>query len=167
MPIHPLLLLVLVQRLAELFHARANTRRLRARGAVEVGAGHYPLLVAMHAGWWLALAAVVPATAPPHLLPLAGLGVLMTARIWVLVSLGPFWTTRVLTLPGAALVRRGPYRLLDHPNYWVVAGEVALLPLAFDQVVLAVAFSALNGGLLAWRIAVEDASLSPRRLRAQ
>lgn len=76
--------------------------------------------------------------------------------------MGPFWTTRILTLPGAPLVRRGPYRWVRHPNYWVVAGEIALLPLAFDQVAVAVVFSALNGALLAWRVAVEERVLAPR-----
>lgn len=163
MAIHPLLLLMLAQRLLELAYARGNTRRLRMRGAVETGAGHYPLLVALHAGWWLALAATVPPDRPPHLPPVAGLAVLMLARVWILASLGPFWTTRILTLPGAPLVRRGPYALLRHPNYWVVAGEVALVPLALDAAALAVTFSTANGALLAWRIAQEDRALAPRR----
>lgn len=163
MPVHPILLLILAQRVAELMHARANTRRLRARGAIELGAGHYPLLVMMHATWWLSLAALVPASATPHPLPLAALAVLMATRIWVMVSLGPYWTTRILSLPAAPLVRRGPYRLLRHPNYWIVAGEMALAPLAFDQLGVAVLFSALNGGLLAWRVAVEDRALVARR----
>ncbi|HLO78707.1 MAG TPA: isoprenylcysteine carboxylmethyltransferase family protein [Magnetospirillum sp.] len=162
MPIHPLLLLVLAQRLLELFHARGNTRRLLAQGAVEVGAGHYPLIVALHAGWWAALAATVPPAMTARPLPVAALALLMVARAWVLVSLGRFWTTRIITLPGAPLVRRGPYRLMAHPNYWIVATEIALVPLAFDAIGLAVAFSALNGALLAWRVAVEDRALNAR-----
>ncbi|MCR6632133.1 MAG: hypothetical protein NVV74_19930 [Magnetospirillum sp.] len=167
MPLHPVIALVLAQRLLELMHAGANTRRLRARGAVEVGAGHYPLMVLLHGAWLLALALAVPPDVQPHGVPLVGFGLLMLARVWVLASLGPYWTTRILTLPGAPLVRRGPYRLVRHPNYWIVAGEVALLPLAFDAVAIAVLFSALNGALLAWRIAVEDGALAPRRLNAR
>lgn len=166
MPVHPVLLLVLAQRLLELLYARGNTRRLKARGAVEAGAGHYPLMIALHGAWWLGLAATVPAEQPAHAVPLAAFAVLTVARVWVLVSLGPYWTTRILTLPGAPLVRRGPYALLRHPNYWVVAGEVALVPLTFDAVTIAVVFSILNGALLAWRIVVEDDALAPRRLRA-
>lgn len=167
MAVHPVLLLILAQRLLELAYARGNTRRLRARGAVEVGSGHYPLMVLLHAAWWLSLAATVPATAPPHGLPLTGLGLLMLARVWVLCSLGPYWTTRILTLPSAPLVRRGPYRLVAHPNYWIVAGEIILLPLAFDAVTVAVVFSVLNGAMLAWRIAVEDQALACRRLNVR
>lgn len=162
--IHPILLLILAQRLLELAYASGNTRRLRARGAVEVGRGHYPLMIVLHGAWWLCLAVSVPAAASAHPLPLVGLGLLMLARVWVLLSLGPYWTTRILTLASAPLVRRGPYRLLAHPNYWIVAGEIALAPLAFDQVALAVVFSVLNGALLAWRIAVEDQALARRRL---
>lgn len=157
-----ILALVIAQRLLELAHARANTRRLRARGAIEVGAAHYPLFVLLHAAWLSSLAVAVPWAAEPHAVPLAGFGVLMGARVWVMASLGPYWTTRILTLPGAPLVRRGPYRWVRHPNYWVVAGEVALLPLAFDAVGVAVVFSALNGALLAYRIAIEDQALSSR-----
>lgn len=162
MPLHPVLLLVLAQRLLELVYAAGNTRRLKARGAVEVGAGHYPLMIALHGGWWLSLAATVPPARPAHALPLAGFALLMVARVWVLLSLGPYWTTRILTLPGAPLVRHGPYAWVRHPNYWIVAGEVALVPLAFDAVNIAIAFSVLNGALLAWRIAVEDRVLSAR-----
>ncbi|MGE5475708.1 MAG: isoprenylcysteine carboxyl methyltransferase family protein [Bacteroidales bacterium] len=164
MPVHPLLLVVLAQRLLELAVAGANTRRLRARGAIEAGAGHYPLMLGLHAAWWLSLALAVPADQPTHGEALAAFGALMALRIWVMLCLGPYWTTRILTLPGAPLVRRGPYAVTAHPNYWVVAGEVALLPLAFDAFALAVLFSALNGAMLAWRIAVEDQALAGRRL---
>lgn len=164
MPVHPVLLLILLQRLLELAHAGANTRRLRARGAIEVGAGHYPLMVALHGGWWLSMAVTVPPAQPAHAAPLAAVAILMAARIWVLVSLGPYWTTRILTLPGAPLVRRGPYALVAHPNYWIVAGELALVPLAFDAVAIAVVFSFLNGALLAWRVTVEERVLAARRL---
>ncbi len=164
MPIHPLLLLILAQRMLELLHARANTRRLMARGAVEVGAGHYPLIVALHAAWWGVLAITVSAAERPHTLPVIAIGGLMIARAWVIFTLGPYWTTRIITLPAAPLVRRGPYRLLDHPNYWIVAAEIALVPLAFGQVMTAVVFSFLNGAVLAWRIAVEERALLGRKV---
>lgn len=165
--IHPVILLVLVQRLAELAHARANTRRLLARGAIEVGAGHYPLLVLLHAAWWLSLAWAVPAEITPNAVPMALFGVLMLARVWVVLSLGAYWTTRIITLPAAPLVQRGPYRWLRHPNYGIVAGELALLPLTFDETAIAVLFSALDGALLAWRIAVEEAAIGGRRVTAR
>lgn len=163
MSIFPTILaLVMAQRLLELGHARANTNRLLARGAMEIGAGHYPLFIALHGGWLLSLALTVPWAAEAHMVPLIGLGLLMAARVWVIASLGPFWTTRIITLPGAPLVRRGPYRWVRHPNYWVVCGEVALLPLAFDAIGIAIVFSALNGALLAYRIAIEDQVLALR-----
>lgn len=166
MPVHPLLLLILAQRLLELIYANGNTRRLRARGAIEAGAGHYPVMIVLHAAWLLAMAITIPAEQPPESAALTAVGVLMAMRMWVLVSLGRYWTTRILTLPGAPLVRRGPYAWLRHPNYWVVAGEVALVPLALNATGVAVTFSILNGALLAWRVAVEDRALADRRINA-
>ncbi|WP_119420928.1 isoprenylcysteine carboxyl methyltransferase family protein [Desertibaculum subflavum] len=159
---HLVLGLVVLQRLAELVLAARNTRRLRAQGAVEVGGGHYPLIVALHAAWIAALALRVPADAPGSW-PLLGLFlVLQFARVWIIASLGPYWTTRIITLPGMPLVHRGPYRWLRHPNYVVVALEIAVLPLAFGAVWIAAAFSALNAALLWHRIRVENAALAGR-----
>jgi len=97
-------------------------------------------------------------------LPLLGLyGLLLGFRLWVMVSLGPYWTTRIITLPQAPLVRRGPYRFMRHPNYAVVAAEIAVLPLVFGAWHIAVVFSLLNLLLLRLRIRVEDAALASRR----
>ncbi len=121
-----ILLLVTLQRLGELVLSRYNTSRLLARGAIEVGASHYPLVVSVHAAWLIALwvwgrdqDVVLPA--------LAGFIVLQGLRLWILATLGPRWTTRIIVLPGEPLVASGPYRYLAHPNYAVVAGEIALL----------------------------------------
>lgn len=154
---------VVAQRLVELVYARRNTRALLARGAVEVGARHYPLIVALHAAWLVAIVVALPA--PPQIhWPALGLFVLLEAgRIWVLVSLGPYWTTRIITLPGAPLMRRGPYRFVRHPNYWVVAGEILVLPLVFGEWTVAAVFTVLNAAMLAWRIRQENAVLAPRR----
>lgn len=160
--LHAVLALVLLQRLIELAVASANTRRLKTLGAVEIGRGHYPLFVVLHGSWLAAMAILVPPATPPIPAALAALAGLMLLRAWVMVSLGPYWTTRIITLPSAPLVRRGPYRFLRHPNYLVVAGEIALLPLAFGAVGIAVMFSVLNGALLAYRISVEDKALSCR-----
>jgi methyltransferase len=155
--------LVAVERLVELGIARRNTRALLEAGGVEAGGGHYPLIVALHAAWLGAILATVPADAPVSVPLLALFVALQGCRAWVLLSLGGFWTTRVITLPGAPLVRRGPYRFLRHPNYVVVVAEIAVLPLAFGAWPVALVFSALNGALLAWRISVEDQALAPRR----
>lgn len=155
--------LVALERLAELWYARRNTRALLDAGGIEVGAGHYPIMVALHAAWLIAIVATVPPDATVSLPLLALFVILQACRAWVLASLGRYWTTRVITVPGAPLVRRGPYRFLRHPNYVVVAAEIAVLPLAFDAWGLAVLFSALNGALLVWRISVEEQALAPRR----
>lgn len=160
--LHALLLLVAVQRLLELALAGRNARRLFARGAVEVGAGHYRWLVALHTGWLVAMALGIPADTTPHTPLLAIFALLMAARLWIIAALGPYWTTRIVTLPGAPLVRRGPYRLLRHPNYAVVTAEIAVLPLAFGAAGIAVVFTVLNALLLAWRVRIEERALAGR-----
>jgi methyltransferase len=159
-----LLLFVTLQRLAELVHARRNTRRLLGEGAVEIGADHYPLLVVLHGAWlaalWILLLAGHATLWWPAVL---GYALVELARAWVMVSLGRYWTTRILVPRDAPLVRRGPYRFLRHPNYWVVAFELALLPLALGSWTLAALFSALNAAVLFRRIRVEENSLAPRR----
>ena len=152
------LALVTLQRIGELALAQRNTARLRTEGAVEVGAGHYPLIVAMHAAW-LAGLWLLAWSEPPNLPLLVFFGVLQVLRIWVLVSLGRRWTTRILVLPGRPLVRTGPYRFLRHPNYAVVAAEIAVLPLAFGLIWYALVFSALNAAMLVMRIKAENDTL--------
>lgn len=155
--------LVALQRLAELLYARRNTARLLARGGIEVGHGHYPLLVLLHAGWLAALFVLVPQEAPVAWPLLALFGLLQVGRLWILLTLGRFWTTRIITLPEAPLVRGGPYRFCRHPNYALVAAEIAVLPLAFGAWKIALAFSLLNAALLRHRIRIEEAALAPRR----
>jgi methyltransferase len=158
-----ILAFVVVERLGTLWYGRRNAKALLARGGVEVGTGHYPLLVALHAAWLGALVLFVPRDAPVAPVMLALFVLLMAGRGWVLLSLGPYWTTRIITVPGAPLVRRGPYRYLRHPNYLIVAGEVAVLPLVFGAWEIAAIFTGLNTPLLAWRIRIEDRALADRR----
>lgn len=153
-----ILALVTAERLAELALARRNTRRLLARGAVESGAGHYPLIVALHAAW-LAGLWLLAWDRPASLLWLGLYLLIEGLRIWTLASLGERWTTRIITLPGEPLVRRGPYRFLSHPNYLVVAGEIAVLPLVFGLPVYALVFSLLNAAVLWIRLRAETAAL--------
>ena len=160
---HAIIALVTLERLAELLYGRRNTKRLLAQGAAEHGAGHYSLFILLHAGWllttWLSVRPNLPIA-----WPLIGVyALLMIGRGWVIGSLGRFWTTRIVTLPAAPLVTRGPYRFLRHPNYLIVAGEIAILPLAFGAWRIAVLFSLLNLALVCHRIRVEDAALAPRR----
>ncbi len=156
-------LLVAVQRLAELVYARRNTRRLLAEGGIEVGTGHYPLIMATHIAWLAALFFTVPPGASVNWWLLGLYGLLQVGRLWVISSLGRHWTTRIITLPQAPLIRRGPYRFCRHPNYMIVATEIAVLPLAFGAWWIAVAFSVINGALLAVRIRAENEALATRR----
>jgi methyltransferase len=153
-----ILALVTLQRLGELLLSRRNTKRLLSQGAREHAPRHYPLIVALHlawlaALWWLALR-------QPIDLFWLGLFVLVEiCRIWVLASLGPRWTTRIIVLADAPLVRRGPYRWLNHPNYWVVVAELAVLPLVFGLWRVALVFTLLNAAVLSIRVREENRAL--------
>ncbi len=161
-PLAVILALVVAQRLIELAVARRNTVRLLARGGREIGAAHYPLFIALHASWLIAIAVTTPLYRAPNWW-LVGLFVLLqAARVWVVTTLGPYWTTRVITVDDAPIIRDGPFRFVRHPNYWVVCGEIAVLPLAFGNWPVALIWSALNGLLLMHRIRVEMAALEPR-----
>jgi methyltransferase len=154
--------LVTAQRLAELVVARRNTRRLLANGGIERGAGHYPLMVALHGAWLIGL--WVLAWDRPANLAWVGIYVLLEMlRVWVLASIGARWTTRIIVVPGETLVRKGPYRFIPHPNYAVVVGEIAVLPLVFGLTGYAVVFTALNAALLWLRIRTESAALTEAR----
>jgi len=154
-----ILVLVTLQRLGELVIARANTRKLLGRGAIEVGANHYPLVVLVHAAWLIALW-IWGREQDVNLVALAAFAVLQGLRLWVLATLGSRWTTRIIVLPGEPLVTSGPYKYLSHPNYAVVAGEIALLPLALHLPLLALVFTVLNAAVLVIRIRAEARGLS-------
>ena len=156
-----ILALVTLQRLAELPWAEANRRRLIAAGGHEVAPGHYPLIVLVHAAWLAALWLLAPGR-PVNLPVFAAFAVVEIGRIWVLASLGRRWTTRIIVVPGETLVDRGPYRFVSHPNYLVVALEIALLPLVFGLWQVALAFSLFNAAVLAVRIRAENQALQRR-----
>ena len=158
-----LIAIVAMQRLIETIYAARNARALIARGGVEIGREHYPLIVALHGCWLITLVLALPSDPPIHLIPLVLFLVLQALRIWVIATLGPYWTTRIITLPGTPLIRQGPYRFLRHPNYLIVAGEIAALPLVFGEIWVAVIFSILNAVVLSWRVRVENRALAERR----
>lgn len=160
-----LVALVAVQRLAELRVSRRHERALRARGAVEAGAGHYPVMVALHALFLVACAAEVWLLERPFVpwLGWPALAVLLAAqglRYWTLSTLGERWTTRVLVPPGEPPVTAGPFRFVRHPNYLAVALEIAALPLIHTAWLTALLFSLANAALLRVRIGVEERALS-------
>ena len=152
-----LLAIVLAQRLSELVLARRNTERLLARGGREVGADHYPLIVALHASW---LAALILLGWQSALFWgwVWAYAVLQVFRVWILASLGPRWTTRIIVLD-EPLVRRGPYRFLPHPNYLLVVAELFVVPMALGLPVVAVIFGLLNLMMLYVRIGAESKAL--------
>ncbi|MBB4116303.1 methyltransferase [Rhizobium sp. BK226] len=153
-----LLAFVTLQRLGELVLAQRNTAALLARGAREVAAEHYPVMVALHTAWIIGLWLLAPGR-PVELFWFVVFMALQGLRLWVLATLKGRWTTRIIILPGAPLVRSGPYRFLSHPNYAIVVGEIAVLPLAFDLPFYAIVFSLLNALILHVRVKAENAAL--------
>lgn len=149
---------VTLERLLELVIARSNTARLIAQGAREHGSAHYPAIVSVHSAWLITLWLMATGReVDPFWLAMFAL--LLIARFWVIATLGPRWTTRIIVLPDASLVRKGPYRFLNHPNYWVVIGEIAVLPLVFGLVYVALVFTILNAIVLWVRIRAENQAL--------
>lgn len=160
-----LVLAVALERAAELVVARRNTAWSLARGGVESGRGHYPLMVVLHTGLlagalvevWVRRPDAVPALAGTMLVLVAAAQAL---RWWCVATLGRRWNTRVIVVPGAPRVTGGPYRRFPHPNYVAVAVEGLALPLVHSAWGTAVVFTVLNGLLLAVRIRTEDAALA-------
>jgi methyltransferase len=150
---------VTAERIGELYFARRNTAALLAKGAFEVAPRHYPAIVLMHV-LWLASLWIFGAMRAVRPIWLAIFLLLQVMRIWILMTLGPRWTTRIIILPGAPLVSYGPYRFLSHPNYLVVVGEIAVLPLCLGLPWLALIFSAANAILLSIRIRAENVALT-------
>jgi methyltransferase len=155
--------LVAAQRLLELGLARRNERWARARGAVERGRRHYPFIVALHVSWLVSTLVEGLLRGPdfPALwpVPLALFLLVQPLRYWAIFSLGESWNTKILVVPGAKRVRRGPYRYLNHPNYVVVVVEILAFPLVFGAWVTALVFTALNAALLFVRIREENRAL--------
>ncbi len=158
-----LLALVTAERLGELWLARRNTAALLARGGFEVAPRHYPSIVLLHAAWLAGLWGLGWSN-PVGTAWLAGFLALQAARVWVLATLGSRWTTRIIVVPGAPLVTAGPYRFVSHPNYLVVIGEIAVLPLCLGLPWFALVFSLANLAVLAIRIRAENAALTPFRV---
>jgi methyltransferase len=161
-PAEFILALVTLQRAGELAVSRYNTHRLLARGALEIAPGHYPLIVAVHAAWLISLW-VFGHDRPVNVLALLFYFILQGFRWWVMRTLGSRWTTRIIVLPERPLVSAGPYRFLSHPNYAVVAAEIAVLPLVLGLPLLAAIFTILNAAVLAIRIPAENRALAASR----
>ena len=160
-----LLALVGLERLAELVVAQRNLAWSRARGGVEVGLSHYPIMVVLHTGLLVGCLVEVFALNRPFI-PALGwpmLAVVIAAqglRWWCITSLGRQWNTRVVVIPGAERVSGGPYRLMSHPNYVAVVAEGIALPLVHGAWITALTFTVLNALLLRKRISIENSALA-------
>ena len=154
-----LLAYLTAQRVAELWWARENERHLFAAGGVEFGRSHLLLIVLLHASWIIGLwMFAYDRSIDPFFL--AAVVWLQIARFWVLITLGRRWTIRIIAVPGEKLVAGGLYRFLRHPNYAVVAGEIAAVPLALGLPRYSLIFSILNAAVLAIRVPEENAALA-------
>jgi methyltransferase len=154
-----LLAFVTLQRIGEAIYGERNRRRMLAEGEVESGEEHWPYLFALHASWLVGLWVIAPGR---PLVPIfVVLYVLLAVlRIWVMASLGPRWTTHIVVQPGLPRIKAGPYRFLHHPNYIVVVGELAILPLAFGLPWYALFFTVWNAAMLSIRIRAENRALA-------
>lgn len=154
---------VILQRIVELFVARSNERWIRGQGGYEVGANHYPYMVGIHIGFFISLIIEfivfdrIFFSLSYYLFII--FVILQLMRVWVIASLGRFWNTKILVLPGANVVKKGPFRFLRHPNYIVVSLEILVIPLMFGAYFTALLFSLLNLIILTVRIPVEEAAL--------
>lgn len=152
---------LIMQRLSELAIAKRNTAALLKQGAYEVGASHYPAMVAMHS-LWIACLLFFGFDQGVSYGWLAVFAALQALRIWILVSLGPRWTTRIIILP-KPLVAKGPFKYLRHPNYTLVVAEIIVAPMVLGLVWVAAVFTVLNAAMLWVRIGAEDKALAPLR----
>ncbi|MDX1807139.1 MAG: isoprenylcysteine carboxylmethyltransferase family protein [Paenisporosarcina sp.] len=154
---------VIFQRIIELLIARNNEKWIRSQGGYEVGAKHYPYMVAIHIGFFISLIiefVTFKEGVSRFWLPLFVLFIsLQLMRVWVISSLGRYWNTKILVLPGANVVKKGPFHFIRHPNYVVVTCEIIVIPLMFGAYFTAVVFSILNIIILSVRIPKEEAAL--------
>ncbi|MEG0258682.1 MAG: isoprenylcysteine carboxylmethyltransferase family protein [Lysinibacillus sp.] len=154
---------IILQRIMEVIIAKRHEKKLLAIGAYEVGASHYPYMIALHVSFFISMIAEIVLTnrGPSTLFPLFFVIFLcvQALRIWCLRSLGPFWNTKIIILPGASIVKKGPYLFLRHPNYTVVCIEILLFPLMFQAYFTAILFTLLNIAMLSVRIPIEEKAL--------
>jgi methyltransferase len=156
--------IIVFQRIIELFIAKRNENWMKIQGAVEFGARHYKYLVVMHGSFFLSLTAekvlLERGLSPlwPFIFCLFGLTQLI--RVWVISSLGKFWNTKILVLANEKIVKKGPYRFVKHPNYFVVAMELVVVPLLFNAFYTALLFTILNALMMMVRIPEEEKALS-------
>lgn len=155
--------IVIIQRLVELIVARRNEKWMKAQGAFEAGTSHYPYMIMLHTSFFISLISevvILDRSLSPFWVPLLGIFLLaQVLRVWCLASLGKFWNTKIIILPGAEVVQKGPYKLIRHPNYVIVCTEILVLPLLFQAYFTAILFTLLNIVILSIRIPAEERAL--------
>ncbi|MFA1820753.1 isoprenylcysteine carboxyl methyltransferase family protein [Virgibacillus oceani] len=159
-----LFVLIIIQRLIELKIARRNEKWIKRKGGVEIGKEHYKWFVLIHSLFFLSIliettlrdGAILPFNYILFLLFL----LTQAARIWCVLSLGKFWNTKIIVLPGSSLVKKGPYKYVKHPNYIIVGIELFIIPLLFGAYITAVVFPILHILLLRIRIPCEEKALN-------
>ena len=157
-----ILVFVIIQRFVELRIAKRNEKLMLVKGAYEVGASHYPFMILLHVSFFVSLLIEVfffKSNLMPHFTWLVFFLLLQLLRVWCLVSLGTFWNTKIIILPGANVVVKGPYAYIRHPNYLVVCLEILVLPFMFGAYVTAIIFTILNVIMLSVRIPIEEKAL--------
>lgn len=157
------LAVVAAQRIVTVIYSARNTKKMLAAGGVEVGKAQFPMIALAQFAWLASMAIIIPAHANPNWWILGAAAIVEIFHCRAIASLGPYWSTRVVLVPGARLVRRGPYGILRHPNYAAVLAEIVLLPLAFGRWDIALIFGALYAALILWRVRDEDRLLAPAR----
>jgi methyltransferase len=152
------ILFVIFQRLSELYIARGNEKWLRSQGAVEYGREHYPFIVALHTLFIISIIVeyILRGNTSIAFVFLILFALLLLFKFWALSSLGKYWNTKIFRVPGAGPVKKGPYKLFKHPNYFIVICEIAIIPMVFHLYYTAVIFTVLNAIMLAVRIKVEN-----------
>ncbi|WP_090831410.1 MULTISPECIES: isoprenylcysteine carboxyl methyltransferase family protein [unclassified Bacillus (in: firmicutes)] len=155
---------IVIQRLIELVIAHKNEKWMKEQGALEFGKGHYPYMVLMHILFFLVLfieSVFFVKEISAFWIPLVGVFLLTQAiRIWALSSLGKYWNTKIIVLPNASVVKKGPYRFLKHPNYVIVTIELLIIPLIFKAYFTLILFAILNFIILSIRIPEEEKALN-------
>jgi methyltransferase len=152
---------IILIRIVELIYSTSNEKWLLKMGALEYGKAHYPYMILLHVSFLCALMLEynIRAENSYSSLLIVLYFIVLAFKLWVLLSLGKYWNTKILRVPGASLIATGPYKYMKHPNYVIVICEIALIPLAFHLYVTAIVFSILNLMMLLVRIKVENKAL--------
>lgn len=155
---------LIIQRGAELYIARKNERTLKQMGAIEVGEKHYYLFIVLHSAFFISLFIETfykqTQFTPHFVILLWGLFVASQCfRIWCIQSLGMYWNTKIIVLPRSKRIKKGPYMLMDHPNYTVVFIELCVIPLLVQAYATAIVFPILHLLVLCIRIPAENKAL--------